>query len=167
VCRLAVTIDGRTVEVQLDLGRTFGQTLQVKVGDHVAQVVLPDLNAHPGDFDLIFVDGRPYNFICDPELHSIEDPEGLHQVQIRNLEAPISPCRRGDGRVKAPVPGQIVDILALPGEAVELGQPLLILEAMKMENELLAPCSGKVQRVCVAQGEDVKRGQILLEIQSE
>jgi biotin carboxyl carrier protein len=62
------------------------------------------------------------------------------------------------------MPGRVVKILIREGEAIELGAPAIIVEAMKMENELHAPASGTVARIAVAEGDTVDAGQILCEI---
>lgn len=70
----------------------------------------------------------------------------------------------GSGSLSAPMPGRVVKVLVREGEAIERGAPAIIVEAMKMENELHAPASGVVQRVAVGEGETVDAGQILCEI---
>ena len=67
-----------------------------------------------------------------------------------------------EGAVIAPMPGKITEIRVKAGESVSQGDVLLILEAMKMENELVAPKSGKVKEIRVNAGETVNRGDILL-----
>jgi biotin carboxyl carrier protein len=64
----------------------------------------------------------------------------------------------------APVPGKIVDVFVKVGDAVEEGAPLVVLEAMKMENELRAPKKGKVSAVLVQKGDTAQRGQLLVAI---
>jgi len=71
----------------------------------------------------------------------------------------------GDGSLRAPMPGRVVQVLVAAGEVVERGAPVLIIEAMKMENELHAPVAGVVERVSVVEGEAVDAGQTLLEIE--
>ncbi len=67
--------------------------------------------------------------------------------------------------VWAPVPGKIVDVLVKPGDAVEEGALLLILEAMKMENELHAPKKGIVKAVLVNKGDQAEKGQLLVALE--
>jgi biotin carboxyl carrier protein len=69
--------------------------------------------------------------------------------------------------VHAPMPGLVVEVLVQPGAAVEAGQPVVIVEAMKMQNELVAPLKGRVARVSVAPGAAVDTGQLLVAIQPE
>ena len=71
----------------------------------------------------------------------------------------------GEGILKAPMPGKIVDILVKEGEAVTEGQPVVILEAMKMENELKAPTAGRIKSVSAAAGQSVEKNGVLLEIE--
>jgi biotin carboxyl carrier protein len=68
------------------------------------------------------------------------------------------------GSLTAPMPGRVVKIVVSEGEVVARGAPAIIVEAMKMENELHAPAAGVVQRLAVREGDTVESGQILLEI---
>jgi glutaconyl-CoA/methylmalonyl-CoA decarboxylase subunit gamma len=68
------------------------------------------------------------------------------------------------GSVRAPMPGRIVKVLVEPGAAVEKGAGVVVVEAMKMENEIFAPISGSVERVFVRAGDAVERGTPLVEI---
>lgn len=65
----------------------------------------------------------------------------------------------------APLPGTIVEILVQPGDDVKDGQAVVILEAMKMENEIQAECSGRVVSVNVAEGDKVSIGLELITIE--
>lgn len=71
--------------------------------------------------------------------------------------------RAGPAVLKAPMPGLVVRVLVTPGQTVEAGKGLVVLEAMKMENELRATTSGVVQRVVVSAGQPVEKGQPLVE----
>jgi biotin carboxyl carrier protein len=72
--------------------------------------------------------------------------------------------RAGSGIVRAPMPGRVVKVLVEPGARVEQGAGVVVVEAMKMENELSAPVSGSVERVLVTAGDAVERGAALVEI---
>ncbi|MCB0527236.1 MAG: acetyl-CoA carboxylase biotin carboxyl carrier protein subunit [Lewinellaceae bacterium] len=67
--------------------------------------------------------------------------------------------------VKAPMPGLVLDILVKPGQQIQKGDPLLILEAMKMENVIKAGGEGTVKSVQVQKSAAVDKGQLLLEIE--
>ena len=71
----------------------------------------------------------------------------------------------GEGRVVAPMPGKITRILVQPGEEVSAGQGVVVVEAMKMENELSAPHAGRVADVPAAEGDPVDAGAVLVVIE--
>ncbi len=80
-------------------------------------------------------------------------------------EAPKAAAPQGAGtEVKAPMPGNILQVNVKPGDAVKEGQQLMVLEAMKMENEILAPVSGKITVIAVAKGSTVESGSLLCTI---
>jgi biotin carboxyl carrier protein len=68
------------------------------------------------------------------------------------------------GNITAPMPGRIVKLALATGQAVTRGQPALVIEAMKMENDLVCREDGVVQRVLVKPGDTVERGALLVEI---
>jgi len=67
-------------------------------------------------------------------------------------------------QIKAPMPGNIWDVKCKVGQEVAEGDVLLVLEAMKMENEIMAPCAGKIVSVGVEKGASVEAGQVLVVI---
>ena len=70
----------------------------------------------------------------------------------------------GEGLVSAPMPGKVLRVLVKEGESVKTGQGLLVLEAMKMENEIPAPMDGVVKKIHVKEGDTVNTGDPLIEI---
>jgi len=72
---------------------------------------------------------------------------------------------QGVKKLAAPMPGKVVRILAPAGTEVESGQAVLVIEAMKMQNELKSPKRGKVKKINVAEGAAVEAGQVLAEIE--
>jgi biotin carboxyl carrier protein len=76
--------------------------------------------------------------------------------------AAAAPAAAGDTTVSAPMPGKIVKLVASVGQAVNAGDTLLILEAMKMQNEIAAPCAGTVKSFSVNAGDSVKPGQAMV-----
>ena len=67
----------------------------------------------------------------------------------------------GDTAINAPMPGKIVKLVAEAGKAVKKGDVVLILEAMKMQNEISAPVDGTLKSINVAAGQSVKPGEVL------
>ena len=73
-----------------------------------------------------------------------------------------APAVAGDGTpVKAPMPGTILSVSVSAGQSVKSGQVIMILEAMKMENEIIAPCDGTVKQVAVSKGSTVETDSVL------
>ena len=120
------------------------------------------------------VDGRPVeasvrrdglDFLV--ELHGI-----AYRFRPRDSRAPKL-ARRGAGserlrgEVHAPMPGLVVEVLVQKGDLVELGQPVAVVEAMKMQNALAAPVRGRVEAVAATKGATVDSGALLLTIAPE
>ena len=76
--------------------------------------------------------------------------------------APAAPAAAGAVEVKAPMPGNILDVKVAAGASVKAGDVLVILEAMKMENEIVAPQDGTVASVNVNKGDTVNSGDVLV-----
>ncbi len=72
----------------------------------------------------------------------------------------------GEGELNAPMPGKILEVLVSEGDEVELGQPVAILEAMKMENELKAPIKGTITSIAVSKGDSLDKNAVILEIEA-
>ena len=71
-------------------------------------------------------------------------------------------CDGGDHAVAAPMPGRVVRVQVAPGDAVQAGQGLAVVEAMKMENEVVSPAAGVVSAVRAAAGDVVESGAVLV-----
>ena len=78
--------------------------------------------------------------------------------------APAAAAAAGTTPVNSPMPGTILDVKVAVGQAVKEGDLVCILEAMKMENEIYAPCSGSVAQVLVTKGQSVDTGAPLVTI---
>ena len=79
--------------------------------------------------------------------------------------APVAAAPAGGEQITSPMPGNILSVNVAAGDTVKKGQVLMILEAMKMENEIMCPCDGKVVSVSVAKGAAVESGTLLCVIQ--
>jgi biotin carboxyl carrier protein len=84
-----------------------------------------------------------------------------------DADAPLASAGARDGRIEAPMPGGIIALHVHAGDHVTVGQPVAVLESMKMHNEITAPVDGVVQRVNVKVGEQVSFGHVLAEIAAE
>jgi biotin carboxyl carrier protein len=127
---------------------------------------LPD-----GSFSLI-LDGRVYDFIVElsEDACAVIGRAGTQTVHI--ADARRLPARRepdagpaGLRRLKADMPGKVVRVLVKEGDTVTIDQGLLVLEAMKMQNEIRAPKSGVIREVRVAPGMAVGTNEFLLSLE--
>src|SRR5213076_423548 len=88
-------------------------------------------------------------------------------VRDLTLAVPVSAAASGgDGKVRAAMNGRVVAVLVKPGERVTAGQPVMTLEAMKMEHVHTAGVAGTVSSIDVAEGEQVTTGKIVVEIEA-
>lgn len=162
---LQVTIDDHIFTVKLTPASRGGETYDVTVDDHNLSVVLPRPKATATEMEWMIIGGRPYEIVADTNLQWLNAYDGLHTVEVEDSNQRVARPRSGDGRVKAPIPGLITRVLVEPGAAVQAGQALVILEAMKMENEIRAPFDGVVSSISASGGQSVVRNQVLVEIQ--
>jgi biotin carboxyl carrier protein len=94
-------------------------------------------------------------------------PSGSLSVSVNGRRArrpgePPSGTGEGEQRIAAPMPGRVVRVLVAPGDEVSPRQPLVVVEAMKMENELSASRGGRVKDVQVREGSSVEAGKLLV-----
>ncbi len=106
------------------------------------------------------------------ELISEQEAKAAQAAAPAAPAAPVAPAapaapaaQAGEGeQVNSPMPGTILSVNVKEGDAVKAGQVLMVLEAMKMENEIMAGVDGTVTSVCVAQGATVETGAVLCTI---
>jgi len=141
---LSATFDGEPVDVRYDEVDTLGQ-LALFVGERAYGASIE------GSFEdcHVTIAGRVY---------AVE----LEDERERAAHAAERARAKSGGDVKSVMPGVVVELLVAEGDVVEAGQPMLILEAMKMQNEIEAPLAGRVTKVHVAQGEAVSSGAKLV-----
>jgi biotin carboxyl carrier protein len=120
----------------------------------------------------IHVDGRVLDLVVDgqgPTLSVFASGRRVG-VTVESARERAQGSMRSGGRagsaglVTSPMPGKVVKVLVKEGEAVEPGRPLVVVEAMKMENELVAEAAGTVQKVYVSPGDAVEGGARLVSI---
>jgi biotin carboxyl carrier protein len=149
---LTVTVDGEPADAEtLGVGgkttRAGRGATSVRVDGHVVELWLegsaPDLG--------VIANGSRFFAKVESE-----------RMRIR---AGDKTAKGGDGVVKSPMPGRVVRLLVAEGDEVRAGQAVVVVEAMKMENELAAPTPGKVTKIFVTQGATVEGGAQLVEIQ--
>lgn len=156
----AVTVDGRTRQVQATRIDAQHWSLLVSAtgkSDTLGRRVSYDVTIVPGE----------------------SDPAGSLTVHVGSTPVTVAVNgrrrwgRKDDGagvgsgpqRLSAPMPGKVVRVLVAPGEAVRARQPLVVVEAMKMENELRAGRDGTVSEIHAREGVSVDAGALLIVIQ--
>jgi biotin carboxyl carrier protein len=110
------------------------------------------------------LDDEKYSISVNGKLFEVEIRTALQEKAKKLLEA--SSATNHKLEVKAPMPGMILKVKKREGEKVIAGEPVIILEAMKMENELRAPVAGKLKELFVAEGSPVEKGIKLFSIES-
>jgi len=167
---ILVTIAGKTFEIELT-GFPLGEAdFDIRVDDQILPVNLPGLNygnveTDPTGYNLyLIIDGRPYEVILDRDFRWIQSEAGVFLLDLREKGSSRPRPRSGDGRLMAPIPGLITKVMIAEGDQVESGQPLLVLEAMKMENEIRAPHAGRIKSLLAFPGQSVSHNELLAEI---
>ncbi len=148
-CDDGLTLDG--VDVEARISRVAGTPVHLlRVGAAVHRVHA--VRSEGGVWSMS-VDGRPIDVeVIDERTRRLRD-------MTRAAAGP-----EGPRPLKAPMPGLVLKVEVEEGDAVEPGQGLVIVEAMKMENELKAQVEARVTRILVAAGETVEKDQVLMEL---
>ena len=118
-----------------------------------------------GDSVVVEVNNGTYH--VEIEHEKMKAPKLVRSQKSSGSAVPVAaskPVVTGAGSVIAPIPGQIHSLLVSEGDNVNSGDPVLILEAMKMESEINATATGTIKKIVVSKGENVQEGQLLLEI---
>jgi len=149
--------------------------LVVVEGDSIVVNGCP-LTVEVTDDGVVLVDGIAYDVALEGETATVG--EKSYAVEVSGLAvmaavpspAPPGPAApgvigAGTGAVLSIMPGKIIRVLVGVGQHVEEGEPVCVLEAMKMENELHAHRSGAVRAMHVKPGDDVEKDQVLVEIE--
>jgi biotin carboxyl carrier protein len=161
----------RPYRVEID-GTTLGVVVETREGVLTAAVADDAWHERPlrvlssGSDPLVLVAGRVVALSFGSgdvaSYRGLQLTARVRPATHDSAEAPSSLA--SDGNVRAPMPGRVVAVQTRLGEEVAAGAPLVVVEAMKMQNELLAPRAGTVLRIAVAAGDTVERGAILVEL---
>lgn len=163
-----VQVNGR--EHVVELTERLGK-LTTSVDGEVIDLTYDDIDDR-GQL-LVLSDGKSYGVSIEGDTNEIDITIAGHLYDIRiedERERAANAAERaagaGGGLVKSVMPGVVVEILVSQGDSVEQGQPLLVLEAMKMQNEIAAPSAGIVKEVFVSQGLAVGAGAKLVTLEA-
>lgn len=160
-----VTVHGKTRTVEIESAGTGLYRLRFEGEEHLVDLVRPT----PEAFQML-IDGASWEAGCVPT-------EGGYMVDVMGSSSEVEvldPRRKAlklsggtsTGMVSTSMPGRVVRLMVALGEKVQKGQPVIVVEAMKMENELKSPIAGTVGELLVAAGQTVEAGTKLLRVDS-
>ncbi len=156
--RLTMTLDGSAIAADgmraaVAVEEVAGTPIRlVRIGDSVHRVVVRRRAAR-GEY-VLWIDGFEY------QVEALDE----RARAIRDLSAAAA-VASGPAPLIAPMPGLVVRVNVEPGATVSAGQGLVVVEAMKMENELRSPAAGTVKSVRVTPGTAVEKGAVLVELE--
>jgi len=120
------------------------------------------VNGHEYEVEVEDISGVSAGSPAKPRQSQVSEPVRQETRKPVTPAAPSIVVQEGTTTIIAPMPGTIVDVQVGSGDKVSKGQTLMILEAMKMENEILAPCDCTVGQINVAKGASVNAGDVLV-----
>ena len=163
--KLKVTVNGTSREIEI-LAPAPACRFRIDGGaERIADVVLPE----PGLYSIL-LDGRSYDVQVErtPQRLIVAVRGHRFEIEVHDPRRWSRQSGRRSGEdvetVTAPMPGKVVRVLVGAGDAVEPGQGILVVEAMKMQNEMKATRAGRVISVTVNEGATVAAGEILATI---
>jgi acetyl/propionyl-CoA carboxylase alpha subunit len=148
--RYAVVVDGTRHDVLAEPVGEFGLSVILGGASHASRELHVAPGSARGDW-LVSLDGRSVPVAANG--------------RSRRRGAAADAGAAGARPVVAPMPGRVVRVLVSPGDAVQARQGVVVVEAMKMENELRAPKAGTVREVNVAVGASVEAGRVLVVVE--
>jgi biotin carboxyl carrier protein len=143
-----IRIGKRDYEVKLKADEKYGTYILWKNRKYPVEIVRSNQNK----YEILFND-ISYTF-------TVETPFSLQRMKVLN-------SNRGKNEkevIKAPMPGKIIDVLVREGSTVVKGEPMVILEAMKMQNEIISPVNGTIVLVMAKPNTNVMKDDLLVEI---
>ena len=146
-----IRIGKRDYIVQLKSDEKYGTYILWKNRKYPVEIV----RSRQNKYEILFND-ISYTF-------TVETPFSLQRMKVLSSKK----GKTEQESLKAPMPGKIIDVLVREGAGVLRGEPVVILEAMKMQNEILSPVNGKVISVMVKPNANVMKDDVLVEIKVE
>lgn len=164
--KYCANVDGQTLEVDIE---GDGDSLSVVIDGEQFPVSMRQVSS-PSLFSMILGNDSHELFVEHRDGEYLITIAGeLIAVKVQgeriSRSVPVTPkthTEESEIAIRAPMPGMVVSIAVMPGSSVTEGSALLVLEAMKMLNELRAPKSGLVKSVNIQQGDVVESGQVLV-----
>lgn len=146
-----IKIGRREYIVQLKADEIYGTYILWKNRKYPVEI----LRSRQNKYEILFND-ISYTF-------TVETPFSLQRMKVLNSKK----SKVEQVSVKAPMPGKIIDVLVREGSSVRRGEPVVILEAMKMQNEIQSPVNGRVIKVSAKANANVMKDDVMVEIKVE
>ena len=167
--KLQIDLDGETyaLELEIENGR-----IRYSAGDFEGDASVVETT--PGVFSVLvgnrsFLVSLGSGEAAGSDFEAWPNGEQRHAISLADMRDRSSRRAQGLGHgpveVRAQMPGKVIKVLAAPGANVEAGQGLVVVEAMKMQNEMKAPKSGRVVRIHVKEGATVAAGEPLVVVE--
>ena len=163
--RFEFDFGGQHAKAWLTYGRSGALALRVGEGDAAVAGPLVFAPLADGAIDLQFAGQRTRAAVyAQGETDHVFTPQGATRIEAIDLLAHAGDAQGEGGRLTAPMPGKVVSFAVQAGDKVTKGQPLAVMEAMKMEHTIAAPADGVVQELLYAPGDQVTEGAELLKL---
>ncbi len=143
------------------------KNLNFKINDKAYNVEIVDIEDTNAK---VMVNGVAYDVVIDKPIKTTKTPTLVQPKAVPSTDSTpstartASPGQAAAGALKSPLPGKILDIFVKVGDAVKIGQTVICLEAMKMENNINADKEGVVKAILVQKNDTVLEGNVLIEI---
>ncbi|MBU1181090.1 MAG: biotin/lipoyl-binding protein [Proteobacteria bacterium] len=137
---------------EVEVGEITGGTAQVTVNGKPYKVIIEDYDNSEG-----MIATAPVQTSVQAPVNPPVSTKPVVPAQAARTTAPA-----GAGSIVAPIPGLILDIMVKVGDSVEAGDPVVIMEAMKMENNLVTDVTGTVKEINVQKGAQVNTGDLIM-----
>lgn len=141
---------------------------KLTINGNVYEVEIHNIEDNMAEVD---VNGTSYKVEVDRAIEEVKTPKLVRSVSVPSTDSVPSIAKtakpgepKGAGNIKSPLPGVILDVHVREGDIVKVGQKLITLEAMKMENNINADKEGRVISMKVSKGDSVMEGDILIVI---
>lgn len=143
----------------IEVDSTNGETIDlVQLSNGMFHLLIDNQSFHISvtrttDSIIASVNGEELSVEIEDRLSQLQKEIGIRKPSQKNI-----------GNILAPIPGLVVRINVSLGDSVEIGTPLLALEAMKMENEIKSPVKGEIKKISVSEGQSVSNDSLLMVI---
>lgn len=137
-------------ECTLEISQLSEHTYNLKIDNNIFHITSSKLDTNKYSF---LIDGHYF----ESEVRTKLEEEAANLLNKKNSDI-------GRRQIKSPMPGLILRINKNVGDTVQEGEPLILLEAMKMENEIRSPSSGKISEILIKEGKSVEKNQVILVI---